>query len=312
MPGKIAIPLLITVNFICPCSAADSDFRFLAVGDVPYSQEQYGQFLRLLSQSKSEDFAFLMHTGDFKDGGTECSDTALEKIAHVFQSYPKPIVYTPGDNEWTDCHRTGDDPIERLQKLRELFFQNPDTLRLSQLKVEHQNRNPQFKAYIENYRFVKSNVLFIATHIVGSNNNYRPDHPPSMEEFNRRNRANLAFMKESFARAIEQKVSAVVVMIHANPDFEMGNSQGFKDFLLTMRRFLTKYHRPVICIHGDSHYFRIDKPLVDNKGLSYLHFTRVEVFGWPNVAGLSISVNPTSAEVFTYHPYYLKQTPDRK
>ena len=119
-------------------------------------------------------------------------------------------------------------------------------------------------------------------------------------------------MKESFARAIEQKVSAVVVMIHANPDFEMGNSQGFKDFLLTMRRFLTKYHRPEICIHGASHYFRIDKPLVDNKGLSYLHFTRVEVFGWPNVAGLSISVNPTSAEVLTYQPYYLKQTPDRK
>ena len=79
-----------------------------------------------------------------------------------------------------------------------------------------------------------------------------------------------------------------------------------------MRRFLAKYHRPVICIHGDSHYFRIDKPLVDDKGISYLPFTRVEVFGWPNVAGLSISVDPTSAEVFTYYPYYLKQTPDRK
>ena len=88
------------------------------------------------------------------------------------------------------------------------------------------------------------------------------------------------------------------------PDFAAINSQGFKDFLLTMRRFLAKYHRPVICIHGDSHYFRIDNPLVDDKGISYLPFTRVEVFGWPNVAGLSISVDLTSAGVFTYHPYY--------
>ena len=61
-----------------------------------------------------------------------------------------------------------------------------------------------------------------------------------------------------------------------------------------------------VCIHGDSHYYRIDKPLKDESGGIYLHFTRMEVFGSPNVAGVVVSVDPNDPLVFSYRPYYLK------
>jgi len=295
------------INLSVTASAQDSGFRFLATGDLPYSAKQDGEYRRLLKQSEDEDFEFLMHVGDFKAQSMPCSDDEFEKIRDLFRAYPKPVVYTPGDNEWTDCHGVGADPIERLAKVRELFFKDRKTLRLGTLKIVQQNRDPKFATYVENYRFSKAGVLFIVVHVVGSGNNLRPNDPPSVKEFTSRTAANLAFLKESFTEAISKDVPGVAVVIHANPDFEKGSGQGFKDFLAAMREFLSKYRKPVVCIHGDSHYYRIDKPFKDESGRTYLHFTRMEVFGSPNVAGVVVSVNPKDPQVFSYRPYYLNE-----
>ena len=201
-------------------SAQDSGFRFLATGDLPYSLDQDVRYRRLLKQSESEDFTFLMHVGDFKAQSAPCSDDEFRRIRDLFRAYPKPVVYTPGDNEWTDCHGVGADPVERLDRLRDLFFKNAKTLRLDQMNAQHQSLDPKHSTYVENYRFFKSGVLFIVVHVVGSGNNYRADHAPSMKEFKSRNAANLAFMKESFAEAIATDAPGVVVVIHANPCFD--------------------------------------------------------------------------------------------
>ncbi len=282
-------------------------FRFLATGDVPYTVEQDGKYRQLLKQSEAEDFAFLMHVGDFKSGDGACSDSEFIKIRDLFRAYPKPVVYTPGDNEWTDCHTVNADPVERLEALRRLFFHDRSTLRLDSLEAIHQSVEPQFAKYAENYRFTKAGVLFIVAHIVGSGNNLRPNDPPSMKEFNDRNVANMAFLRASFAEVVTNEVPGVVVVIHANPDFEKGGQAGFTDFLTVMREFLSKYRKPVVCIHGDSHYYRIDKPLQAKPGGTFLHFTRLEVFGSPNVAGVVVSVDSKDPQVFSYRPYYLNE-----
>lgn len=286
-------------------SAQGLGFRFLATGDVPYSAEQEVKYRRLLKQSESEDFAFLMHVGDFKAGNAPCSDDEFVKIRNLFREYPKPVVYTPGDNEWTDCHTVNADPVERLEKLRQLFFKDRTTLRLDSLNAECQSRNPKFAKYEENYRFTKDGVSFIVAHVVGSNNNHRQDDAPSMEEFNDRKAANLAFLRESFAEAIALDRVGVAVVIHANPDFEKGSQASFRDFQTVMREFLSQYHKPVVCIHGDSHYFRIDKPFRAQSGATFMHFTRMEVFGSPNVAAVTVTVNSNDPQVFSFRPYYL-------
>jgi len=287
--------------------AEDAGFRFLATGDLPYSAVQDDLYRRLLKQSENEDFAFLMHVGDIKGQGQPCSDDVFLKIRDMFRAYPKPVVYTPGDNEWTDCHGVGADPIERLDKLRELFFNDPTTLRLENLKTVHQNRVPSFTTYVENYRFSKAGVLFIVVHVVGSGNNYRVDHPPSMEEFSARNAANLAFLQESFTEALSEDVPGIAVVIHANPGFEKVNESGFKDFLASMRGFLATCDKPVVCIHGDTHTYRIDKPFKNESGTIYPNFTRMEVFGSPDVVGVVVSVDPSDPEIFTFQPYNLQE-----
>jgi len=300
--------ILVLLMFLAESRAVNADdtsFRFLAIGDMPYSPEQEKQFRRLLKQSEGEDIAFLMHVGDFKSQSTMCSDEEFSKIRAAFSAYPKPVVYTPGDNEWTDCHGADADPVERLGKIREWFFNDSKTLRLQGLNTLHQSRDPHFADFVENYRFSKSDVMFIVVHVVGSGNNYRADVPAAMEEFNSRNAANLAFLAESFAEAVASDVRGVAVVIHANPGFENDNAPGFKDFLAVMRGFLSEFRQPVVCIHGDSHYYRIDKPLRSEDGTTYLDFTRMEVFGSPRIAGVMVSVDPADPQVFSFRPYYL-------
>ena len=90
------------------------------------------------------------------------------------------------------------------------------------------------------------------------------------------------------------------MIIHANPDFETRSGKGFQDFLDSLSAFLQTYRKPVLCIHGDTHRFRLDQPLVDpvtNK--PFPQFTRLEVFGSPNVAGVVVTVDPGLPEVFS-------------
>lgn len=84
-----------------------------------------------------------------------CSDEAPQDILGAFKKSATPLVYVPGDNEWTDCHRSNNgscDPVERLAKLREWFF--PDDLALGRrpLKLERQSSDTGFARYRENVR----------------------------------------------------------------------------------------------------------------------------------------------------------------
>lgn len=287
-------------------------FRFLATGDLPYNAQQDVKYRQLLKQSENEDFEFLLHVGDFKWGEAPCDDQSFEAIRDLFQAYPKPVLFTPGDNDWTDCHRAGQDPLEELARLRRMFFEDRQVLRLHQLGTHHQSQNTGYEKYIENYRFVKAGVHFIVAHIVGSLNNtpqlVAETEIGSLAEFQERSRANLAFLLESFEKAKNDNAAGVALIIHANPDFETGRKKGYAEFQSVLSDFLNNYSEPVLCIHGDTHYFRIDKPLKNAKGVPYLHFTRLELFGSPNVAGVNVSVNPADPQVFSYRPYYLEDS----
>ena len=100
-------------------------------------------------------------------------------------------------------------------------------------------------------------------------------------------------------------VASNAILEHAGARTGLITSKGFRDILATLRDFLAEYQQPVVCIHGDSHYFRIDKPFHDEAGTQYLHFTRMEVFGAPTVAGVIVNVDPTDPQVFSYRPYYM-------
>lgn len=272
--------------------------RFFALGDVPYGQSEVAPMQRLLDAAVAERPPFIVHLGDIKAGHTPCSDANLRSIAGIFRALPMPLVYTPGDNEWTDCHRKGAggwDPQERLARLREVFFGDPGVLRLADLGATL--ASDQFP---EIYSFLVGDVLFVALHLVGSNNGLDADKPSSLTEFTGRETANRAFLTRSLATAKQQGVRALVLMMQADPLFESGRGpDGFRSFKDQLISLMSQFSGPVLLLHGDTHVYRHDHPLLDPmRGTPFERLTRVEVPGSPSVGGVWITVDPASQEPF--------------
>lgn len=273
--------------------------RFFATGDVPYFDTALPRYRELLELAAKEEPDVIVHVGDIKRSSAPCTDEALIAIRDLFRDQPVPVIYTPGDNDWADCHRDaagGFEPTERLAYLRRLFFKDSSVLRLDRLGAEHQKA-----PYQENVRFVYREVLFVTLHVVGSHNNRRPKDRKAMAEFRARDAANRRFLKDAVNLARNRGVRAVVILLHADLRFELAKPEaGFQATFAGLRELLKGTSVPVLLVHGDSHEKRIDHPLTDAAGNAITRFTRLEVPGAPDIKGILVSVSPESAEPFSF------------
>jgi hypothetical protein len=71
---------------------------------------------------------------------------------------------------------------------------------------------------------------------------------------------------------------------------------------------LENFRKPVAFLHGDTHLFRVDKPLYSAKtGRVFENFTRVETFGWPDTHWVRITVDPADAQLFRFKPEIIQE-----
>ena len=282
-------------------------FDFALIGDLPYDAEQEAKFPNIIKEINRSPLAFIVHDGDIKSGSTLCSDEMFGERKALFQQFEHPFILVPGDNEWTDCHRQNNgsyDPIERLAKLREVFYQGNETLGKRSLTLTRQSDNSQYRQFRENVRWIYGDAMFAGLNIPGSNNNFGRS-PEADAEYSQRNAANLAWMRESFALAKRNNNRGVMLIIQANPGFELEATNkdrtGYNDFLAALQTETLGFLKPVVLVHGDSHYFRLDKPLLNSKNQRRIeNFTRVETFGSPDAHWLRASVNPKDKNVFSF------------
>lgn len=283
-------------------------FTFALIGDMPYGPEGEAKFPDVLADVNADrTLSFVVHDGDIKNGSSQCSDAMYANRLELFNQFGHPLIYVPGDNEWTDCHRAnngGYEPVERLAFLRRVFYPTDQSLGKTTLTLERQSDDPAYAEYRENVRWTVQNVLFVGLHIVGSNNNLGRT-PSADAEYVARNAANLAWLRESFDLAAASGHKAVMIVVQANPNFELPATtpqrRGFNDFLAALEEETLAAARPVVLVHGDSHYFRIDKPMVGSRsGRRVERFTRVETFGELDNHWLHVTVDPGNPNVFVF------------
>jgi hypothetical protein len=328
-------------------------------GDLPYSAEQATVIPNVIADMNAQDLTFTAHDGDLRQGSgsPSCSDGSIyTRATGYFASLFAPAIFTPGDNDWTDCDRKslgvdGVNSLQTLDKERSLFFSTPYTLGQTKFLQEVQS-TPACKGYgssnsnlgsgsdvsmtqtatytdvpcSENRRWMVGSVMYATLDIQGSCNNLCDDYPDPVE-YAARNAATIQWMKDTFATANEQKAVAVMLITQADPGWDDTDgtraptrnantlveddaqkaTDGFHDFLVALRTQVIAYGKPVAYVHGDSHYFRVDKPLLDSTGKRVVNFTRVETFGdhqpfLGDVNWLKVNVDPTSRDVFSYEP----------
>jgi len=342
-PGRFTIfPVALAAAIVFSAFAGIADaqsqkFQFAAIGDTAYSKRNQEEFDRMIAVMNRENLAFVVHVGDFEADprpynrnpdriSMPCTDESFARVLASFQRSAHPFVLTPGDNDWTDCHLLKArkvDPLERLAKLREMFFPEGRSLGQRTMPVDSQAKDQGFAKYRENLTWTTNGVVFATLHTVGSNDNL--GRTPEMDaEHAGRKAANLAWMKKAFAAARAPEVRGLVLLTQANVAFESHWTESLKsryvrsaggripkdaegtaydalvDALVTE---MESFPKPVLFVHGDTHLFRVNKPLISKKTRRfYENFTRVEVFGDPDTHWVRITVDPSKPELFTIEP----------
>ncbi|QPK61818.1 metallophosphoesterase [Methylomonas sp. LL1] len=289
-------------------------FEFALIGDAPYAPADFWKLDNVIDEiNANKQLKWVLHAGDIKNGSTLCSDEMFTDRLQRFQRFNMPFILTPGDNEWTDCHRANNGsylPLERLDKLREVFYPVAGlSLGQKSMRVETQADDSAHAEFVENTRWMEQHVMFAAVHIVGSNNALAPFASRSAaddDEAARRIAAAQAWIEETFAKAKQEKARGVLLMFQANPGFELAKGhagrRGFEEILAVIEREVVGFAKPVILAHGDSHYYRVDKPLLGSISKRRIeNATRLETFGADDVHWLRVEVDPNSDEVFSVH-----------
>jgi len=297
-------------------------------GDMPYNDLGRSQYPALLNSINDAHVAFSIFDGDLKSGGDgPCADSLYTTSIANFNRLRQPLVWVPGDNDWTDCWgRYGpgtapySDPIERLQHERHLFASTSQSLGQRTLKLTRQS------GYPENVRWVYGPVVYIGLNVQGSNDNY-PYHDTDAEnptapirsdaeiqrqrdEETARKQAVLAWLDQGFQYANRIGAKGVLIDWQADPNFN--NEQhltnphdydAYADYVDAVRSETEAFDGQVALVHGDSHYFKVDKPLNRSSGGGVLaNFTRVETFGARNTHWVSATIDPRNPNLFVFEP----------
>jgi len=279
-------------------------FSFAAIGDQQYGPEGERKWPALVEaiNRDARRLAFVLHVGDIKDGQSLCSDEMFASRLESFNAFRLPFVLTPGDNEWTDCHRPTSgsfDAIERLDHLRGVFFRTTESLGARRMVLTRQSEDPRFATYRENAMWTRGPLVFATVHIVGSNNNLGRD-AANDREYEARNRANLEWIRTTFRLARDGRFGGVVLAFQANlrigaPAADDSPASGFADTIALLEHETAAFGRPVLAVHGDTHSFRFDKPLKGRaSGRTIEHFFRLEVPGEDDVHWVRVDVAPAS------------------
>jgi hypothetical protein len=299
--------------------------RFALIGDVPYRDPDILKFDEVIREINASGVDFTVHTGDIKSGSSTCADELLQTRFDQLQQLKRPLVYTPGDNEWTDCHRPaagGFEPLDRLAKVRALFFPKPGwTTGKQKLFVRTQASDPAYAEYVENVMFERGDVIFATLHVVGSNNDLAlwsgvgetaaAPRQDRIDEVARRSQAVLAWIDAAFDLAEQRGASGVFLAMQADPAIESPKGDalrnGFEEILAKIAARTVVFARPVMLGHGDSHLFRMDKlltaPTLANGEQRLEDFTRVENFGDFDVHWVEIQADARTPEVFRVLPH---------
>jgi hypothetical protein len=199
-----------------PFSSALTQMNMAVYGDAPYgttptdTSETLATPAFIQAINSQSDISLVLHVGDIHSGKQFCTTAYDGQIFELWRKYQRPLVYTPGDNEWADCHKytspaapgeggglynpvtmqidydtdargnlvdyQGGNPVANLAKVRSIFFpQVGKALGGGNKDVLSQAQafDPYFPAdaqYVENVMWEQSGVLFVTLNIPGGSN----------------------------------------------------------------------------------------------------------------------------------------------
>lgn len=185
----------------------------------------------VLGEAKDEDLAFLVVTG-IKGAGEACGDRVYQKRRDLFDKAKRPVILSLTGNDWTGCRNSAGrtNAIERLNRLRELFYGEPESLGKDKLPLTRLSSSPRFRSYAENAHWQVGKILYATINLPAANNHYLPAAGRN-SEYEDRAVANRFWLNRLFAIAKQDKVDALVLFAEGNMQPLMRPANGLRALL---------------------------------------------------------------------------------
>jgi Calcineurin-like phosphoesterase len=273
-----------------PINTSSANALTLAVyGDAPYGADNSDTaafnatpaFIDAVNHDPKVDL--VAHVGDIHSGSQKCTVSYDQSIADMWSTFKDPLVYTPGDNEWSDCQKTkerpgsdfGGDPLQNLAAVRQTFFPRTGfTLggTPKQIVSQAQVATGTDANYVENVMWEQSKTLFVTLNIPGGSNNDaddwfgQPRTQAQTDEIAQRSQADLDWLSQAFGQAAHDGMGSAVIIEQADMWDLDGKAPShianYKPFIDSIAAHTLAFAKPVLLFNGDSHMYRSDNPLV--------------------------------------------------
>lgn len=297
---------------IADSNPGDDNAITLAVfGDWPYNNILLNTASVLVDSINADpDVSLVMHVGDIHSGSQACTSAGIlppipnsnpgwnQAVYYQFQQFNAPMIYTPGDNEWADCHKSkqfaSGQPLKELQSVRNLFFARAghslgrmDKLVWSQAQ-HFDPAYPSDAKYVENVMWHDHGVAFVTLNMPGGSNNDTAawtngfeDAPAHIAEVAERTAADIRWLETAFQQAASGQTKAMVVVLQADvwdPAAAAPGGAGLDQYTPFVQRLAdlsVAFGRPVLVINGDTHLVESDRPLADpTSATGVIHHTQ--------------------------------------
>ncbi|SFH94379.1 hypothetical protein SAMN04515618_10692 [Collimonas sp. OK307] len=293
--------LLLTLALMAGCGAAQAEttsFSFGVIAHVFRSGADETPLHDAISETDADNLAFVVANG-IKAGSEPCTDKLYGRRKALLNSAKNGLIVSLSASDWVACKTSADRSaaIERLSRIRDLFFSDEFSFGDSKIPLIRQSTSPKFRSYVENARWEIGNVVFATINLPATNNHYLPEGGRN-SEFEDRQIANREWLQRIFLNASQKKSDAVVLFCDGDPlaiqrhrvfDFNV-KRDGFAEIRQKISSHAAHFEGKVLVIHGPH-------------GSSTPHPASIE---WQRNLGdleipggwLKITVNPANPKLF--------------
>jgi hypothetical protein len=260
-PFAPILRLLTCAVLVCPVYSYGSEaFSFAVIAKPQRAATADALLHEAIEETDADNLAFVVANG-IKADAEPCTDELYKNRRALFDSAKNGLIVSVAATDWADCTGAKNRPIavERIRRLREMFFTDDFSFGDSKIPLIRQSTIPSFRMYAENMHWRIGDVLFATINLPANNNNYL-NAAGRNSEFEDRQVANNDWLKRIFITAKVGKLNGIVLFCDGNPMIHTEHSSGFfssskREGYADVRRQITKfgatYHGHILIIHGE-------------------------------------------------------------
>ncbi len=289
--------LAVALHATCALAQPSGDFAFGAVGQPVKTPTDAAPLEQAISESDADNLAFVTVDG-FKRADEPCGDALYNQRFNLLTAVKNGVILVPAGSDWSDCRNPSgkQDSLERLERLRELFYSDEFSLGASKIPLIRQSITPKFRMYAENTRWDVGSVLFTSLNLPAANNRYRTEAGRN-SEFEDRAVATRDWLRRSFSNARFRNMAGIVVICDGDPLTKPPKGpvrDGFAEVRQQLLQLAAKFPGKVLVIHN-----RIDGKQPQARGIVWRgNLGELELSdGW-----VKVSVKAGDPRLFTAAP----------